>query len=317
MVSSTNDFWKRAEKQKKQEKYSPKEKTRTTKKDKTLDIEAQIDVAYQDWCDKFEEDADEADYFCTAIPNPVPLEGKLLLEPVKELGENYDGACMFNMIIPDFDAYLNKHDKIRGLVDPTYVVAGVGGGVIPNFGIDKYPPVGPHPQLVNFANTTYAWVFNGRDRMAQAKHLVGWLQGYIDSALQGPQEIWLIEVGDDTQAVFQFVMEDSRTFKTWKKHAEIINACKQLVNDTIDWQFQEGIIIEEKKSILSDSLKVVGLAEQQVCEVKENVLYDLINLDIHLVRVVVNGKLSQDDIIGFAQTKKWLPKKIEISVVQL
>ena len=45
------------------------------KEDKTLDIEAQIDVAYQDWRDKFEEEADEADFFCTAIPNPVPLEG--------------------------------------------------------------------------------------------------------------------------------------------------------------------------------------------------------------------------------------------------
>ncbi|CAG8572388.1 4204_t:CDS:2 [Paraglomus occultum] len=38
-------------------------------------------------------------------------------------GDNYDGACAFNMISPDFDAYLNEHDKIRGLVDPTYVVA--------------------------------------------------------------------------------------------------------------------------------------------------------------------------------------------------
>ncbi|CAG8712379.1 986_t:CDS:2, partial [Acaulospora morrowiae] len=183
-----------------------KKETRTTKKDKTLDIEAQIDVAYQDWRDKFEEEADEADFFCTAIPNPVPLEGKLLLEPVKELskkspnhwndkdlmpiikllagrpwidgrGDNYDGACAFNMISPDFDAYLNEHDKIRGLVDPTYVVADVGGGPTPNFGINNYPPVGsPHPQLVNFANTTYVWVFNGRDRVAQAQHLVGWLQ---------------------------------------------------------------------------------------------------------------------------------------------
>ncbi|CAG8844406.1 27819_t:CDS:1, partial [Racocetra persica] len=39
-------------------------------------------------------------------------------------------------------------------------------------------------------------------------------------------------------------------------------ACKQLVNDTIDWQYQEGIINKEKKSILSESLKVVDLAEQ-------------------------------------------------------
>ncbi|PKC70311.1 hypothetical protein RhiirA1_454915 [Rhizophagus irregularis] len=172
-------------------------RARTTKKNKALKA---LDN------DKFEEKADEADFFCTAIPNPVPLEGKLLLEPVNELskkspkhwndndlmpiikllagrpwidgrGDNYDGACAFNMISPDFDAYLNKHDNIRGLVDPTYVVADVGGIVISNFGINNYPPVGsPLPQLVNFANTNYVWVFNGHDRVAQAQHLVGWLQ---------------------------------------------------------------------------------------------------------------------------------------------
>jgi hypothetical protein len=92
-------------------------------------------------------------------------------------GDNYDGACAFNTISPDFDAYLNKHDNIRGLVDPTYVVADVGGIAIPNFGINDYPPVAsPHPQLANFANTNYVWVFNGRDRVAQAQHLIGWLQ---------------------------------------------------------------------------------------------------------------------------------------------
>ncbi|RHZ75703.1 hypothetical protein Glove_212g83 [Diversispora epigaea] len=83
----------------------------------------------------------------------------------------------------------------------------------------------------------------------------------INTALQGPQTIWLIEVGDENQRISQFVLEDGRTFRTWKKHTEIIESYKQLVDDAIDWQYREGIINEEKKSIISESLKVVDLAE--------------------------------------------------------
>ncbi|CAG8804042.1 5353_t:CDS:2, partial [Racocetra persica] len=53
-------------------------------------------------------------------------------------------------------------------------------------------------------------------------------------------------------------------------HTEIIKACKQLINDTIDWQYQKGIIKKEKKSILSESLKVVDLAEQYPISGKVN-----------------------------------------------
>ncbi|RHZ65579.1 hypothetical protein Glove_314g34 [Diversispora epigaea] len=84
----------------------------------------------------------------------------------------------------------------------------------------------------------------------------------INTALQGPQAIWLMGVGDENQRISQFVLEDGRTFRTWKKHTEIIESCKQLVDDAIDWQYQKGIINEEKKSIFSESLKVVDLAEQ-------------------------------------------------------
>ncbi|RHZ52865.1 hypothetical protein Glove_456g39 [Diversispora epigaea] len=68
--------------------------------------------------------------------------------------------------------------------------------------------------------------------------------------------------GDESQRISQFVLEDGRTFRTWKKHTEIIESCKQLVDDAINWQFQENIINEEKKLIISESLKVVDLAEQ-------------------------------------------------------
>ncbi|CAG8841607.1 3622_t:CDS:2, partial [Gigaspora margarita] len=78
----------------------------------------------------------------------------------------------------------------------------------------------------------------------------------------GSQAIWLMGVGDRTQRISQFVLEDGRTFRTWKKHIEIIEVCKQLVNDAINWQYQENIINEKKRSILLESLKVVDLAEQ-------------------------------------------------------
>ncbi|CAG8726894.1 45370_t:CDS:2 [Gigaspora margarita] len=118
----------------------------------------------------------------------------------------------------------------------------------------------------------------------------------INNALQGPQAIWLMGVGDETQRISQFVLEDSRTFRTWKKHIEIIEACKQLVNDAINWQYQENIINKEKKSILLESLKVVDLAEQ----------FNRFGHPIHhLVRVAVNGKLPKDDITGFAQIRSF------------
>ncbi|RHZ81998.1 hypothetical protein Glove_115g12 [Diversispora epigaea] len=84
----------------------------------------------------------------------------------------------------------------------------------------------------------------------------------IDNALQGPQAIWFMGVEDEIQRVSQFVLEDSHTFRTWKKHTEIIKLYKQLVNDVINWQFQENIINEEKKLILLKSFKVVDLTEQ-------------------------------------------------------
>ncbi|KAF0413852.1 hypothetical protein F8M41_007715 [Gigaspora margarita] len=163
----------------------------------------------------------------------------------------------------------------------------------------------------------------------------------INKALQGPQAIWLMGVGSENQRISQFVLEDGRTFRTWKKHTEIIEACKQLVNDTIDWQFQEGIINEEKKSILSESLKVVDLVEQVFACVEHGHggrwnapsyhINDVICIDMkecypasmrgqgecaswfnrfghpthHLVRVAVNGKLPQDDITGFAQVNSF------------
>ncbi|CAG8699213.1 9201_t:CDS:2, partial [Racocetra persica] len=84
----------------------------------------------------------------------------------------------------------------------------------------------------------------------------------ISNALRGPQAIWLMGIGDTSQTISQFVLEDGRTFRIWKKHTEIIEVCKQLINDTIDWQYQKEIINKEKKSILSESLKVVDLAKQ-------------------------------------------------------
>ena len=78
------------------------------------------------------------------------------------------------LITLDFDSYLEKHDNIRGLIDPTYVVADVGGNLIPNFGLNNYPPTLPLP--TTFGGTNYIWVFTGRDRLSDAMHLVGWIQ---------------------------------------------------------------------------------------------------------------------------------------------
>ncbi|CAG8719806.1 4130_t:CDS:2, partial [Racocetra persica] len=64
----------------------------------------------------------------------------------------------------------------------------------------------------------------------------------FNNALQDPQEIWLMGVGDENQRVSQFVLEDGCAFRTWIKHTDIIKACKKLFEDA--------------------SLKVVDLAKQ-------------------------------------------------------
>ena len=46
------------------------------------------------------------------------------------------------------------------------------------------------------------------------------------------------------------------------KHTDIIKACKELFEDAVDWQFQEGIINEERKRESLESLKIVEIAEQ-------------------------------------------------------
>ncbi|CAG8546369.1 7872_t:CDS:2 [Ambispora gerdemannii] len=158
-----------------------------------------------------------------------------------------------------------------------------------------------------------------RDRMVEYYSDNAWKA--INKALQGPQ----------------FVLEDGRTFRTWMKHTDIIKACKELFEDAVDWQFQEGIINEERKQESLESLKIVELAEQQFCvehghggrwnapnyQVGDVVCIDMKecypasmrgqgecspwfkrfgHLTHHLVRIAVNGELPQDDdITGFAQ----------------
>ncbi len=46
------------------------------------------------------------------------------------------------------------------------------------------------------------------------------------------------------------------------KHIDIIKACKELFEDAVDWQLQEGIINEERKWESLELLKIVELAEQ-------------------------------------------------------
>ncbi|CAG8763061.1 13938_t:CDS:2, partial [Racocetra persica] len=161
-----------------------------------------------------------------------------------------------------------------------------------------------------------------RDRMVE--YYKGDTWEAISNTLRGPQAIWLMGVGDTSQTISQFVLEDGRTFRTWKKHTEIIEACKQLINDTIDWQYQEEIINKEKKLILSESLKVVDLAEQysisgkvnknirQACvehrhggrwNVPDYHVNDVVCIDMKecYPAIAVNRELPEDDITGFAQ----------------
>ncbi|CAG8734437.1 46045_t:CDS:2 [Gigaspora margarita] len=106
-----------------------------------------------------------------------------------------------------------------------------------------------------------------RDRMVEYYNDNVWKA--INEVLQGPQAIWIIGLGlgegetlEEIQSISQFVLEDGRTFRTWMKHTDIVKACKELFEDAVNWQFQEGIISEERKRKSLESLKIVELAEQ-------------------------------------------------------
>jgi len=137
------------------------------------------------------------------------LSGKLLLEPATKLlnklpslwneddvmpiakllsgrtaidgtGDNSEGAWAFAMISHEFNLFLDKHDEIRGLIDPTYVVADVGGQNLPNFQLNRYPPRGsPINALTQYSDSKYIWAFNGAGGINRAQHLVGWIQASV------------------------------------------------------------------------------------------------------------------------------------------
>ncbi|CAG8845535.1 15362_t:CDS:2, partial [Racocetra persica] len=69
-------------------------------------------------------------------------------------------------------------------------------------------------------------------------------------------------------------------------------------------QYQEGIINKEKKSILSESLKVVDLAEQNAPDYHVN---DVICIDIKecYPAIAVNRELPEDDITRFVQIRSF------------
>ncbi|RHZ64217.1 hypothetical protein Glove_326g94 [Diversispora epigaea] len=135
----------------------------------------------------------------------------------------------------------------------------------------------------------------------------------------------LAEQGDTWEAI-NIALQNGRTFRTWKKHTEIIKACKQL--------YREGIINEKKKLIISESLKVVDLAEQvfDVNHAGTCVEYghgghwnspdynvnDVIYIDMkECYPAIVNRKLPQKDITRFAQTRILEDLTVEEAIISL
>ncbi|CAG8710861.1 24655_t:CDS:2 [Cetraspora pellucida] len=56
-----------------------------------------------------------------------------------------------------------------------------------------------------------------------------------------------------------------------KKYTDIINACKELFEDVVNWQFQEGIISEEKKELSKDN--IIGFVQDMERQKAECLLY--------------------------------------------
>ncbi|CAG8589857.1 4766_t:CDS:2 [Cetraspora pellucida] len=204
----------------------------------------------------------------------VGIDEKFLVREVSEQSEHFDNTKRGHGLTEIHQQKINDWEKkmripgarvqdvaeLEKILKRPIKLLDITHGTIFNSG--KYR-LGKYEEIGMVVHNGHAFPRNQhfpRDRMVE--YYKGDTWEAISNALRGPQAIWLMGVGDTSQTISQFVLEDGRTFRTWKKHTEIIEACKQLVNDTIDWQYQEGIINKKKKSILSESLKVVDLAEQ-------------------------------------------------------
>ncbi|CAG8791235.1 23587_t:CDS:2, partial [Racocetra persica] len=228
--------------------------------------------------------------------------------------------CEKKMRIPD--ARVQDVAELEKILKQPIKLLDITHGTIFNSG--KYRS-GKYEEIRMVVHNGHAFPRNqhfSRDRMV--KYYKGDIWKAISNALREPQAIWLIGVEYTSQTISQFVLEDGCTFRIWKKHTEIIEACKQLVNDTIDWQYQERIINKEKKLILLESLKVVDLAEQHPIsgKINENIRQACVehghgqrecapwfnrfgHPTHHLVQVAVNEKLHQDGITRFAQVNSF------------
>ncbi|RHZ84983.1 hypothetical protein Glove_74g92 [Diversispora epigaea] len=119
----------------------------------------------------------------------------------------------------------------------------------------------------------------------------------INNTFQSPQAIWLMGVGDGNQTISQFVLEDGCTFRTWKKYIEIIESSCIEHGHGERWN-APNYHISDVICIYMKEYYPASIRDQEECTLWFNRFG---HPTYHLVKVVVNGKLPQEDITGFAQ----------------
>ncbi|CAG8795186.1 11424_t:CDS:2, partial [Racocetra persica] len=151
---------------------------------------------------------------------------------------------------------------------------------------------------IKLLDITHGTIFNSRKYRSGKYEEIG--MEAINNALRRSQAIWLMGVGDMSQTISQFVLEDGRTFRTWKKYTEIIEACKQLFLKVVDLAEQNAPDYHVNDVVCID-IKECYPASMRGQEEYTPWFNRFRHLSHYLVRVVVNGELPEDDITEFAQ----------------
>ncbi|CAG8765447.1 16365_t:CDS:10, partial [Gigaspora margarita] len=196
----------------------------------------------------------------------VGIDEKFLVREVSGQSKNGTLNCVAERVIEHFDQAKRGHGltKIRARVQD----------------IAELEKILKRPIIL--LDITHGTIFNSKKYRSDNDTWEA-----INNALQGPQAIWLMGVGDETQRISQFVLEDSRTFRTWKKHIEIIEACKQLVFGT-----------NHARSRLANEIN-------KWYPISGKINDDIKRACVEHGHVAVNGKLPKDDITGFAQVRSF------------
>ncbi|CAG8827475.1 41102_t:CDS:2, partial [Gigaspora margarita] len=174
-------------------------------------------------------------------------------------------------------------------------------------------------QPITLLDITHSTIFNSK------KYRLGNTWEAINNVLQGPQAIWLMRVGDKTQRIFQFVLEDE-SLKVVDLVEQVFganHAGSRLANEINEWYPISGKINDDIKFFKFASnihpVILVWYGKHFACQGGDGCIKEKGWALIVLLQYLLGAGILEDLTIGEViisltkQTKVWLPNNRDIS----